>query len=43
MNNEIHNGKYLKAFRKELRNNPTKAEANWMAESLEDNRVLKIL
>jgi very-short-patch-repair endonuclease len=26
MNNEIHNRKYLKKFRKELRNNPTKAE-----------------
>ena len=26
MNNEIHNRKYLKEFRRELRNNPTKAE-----------------
>ncbi|WP_323788757.1 endonuclease domain-containing protein [Psychroserpens sp.] len=26
MNNELHNRKYLKEFRKELRNNPTKAE-----------------
>ena len=26
MNNEIHNRIYLKEFRKELRNNPTKAE-----------------
>jgi very-short-patch-repair endonuclease len=27
MNNEIHNRKYLKEFRRELRNNPTKAES----------------
>ena len=27
MNNELHNRKYLKEFRKELRNNPTKAES----------------
>ena len=26
MNNKIHNRKYLKEFRRELRNNPTKAE-----------------
>ena len=26
MNNEIHNRKYLKEFRRELRNNPTKVE-----------------
>ncbi|VAV84530.1 5-methyltetrahydrofolate--homocysteine methyltransferase [hydrothermal vent metagenome] len=32
MNNEIHNRKYLKKFRKELRNNPTKAETKlWPA------------
>ena len=32
MNNEIHNRKYLKEFRKELRNNQTKAEAKlWKA------------
>ena len=32
MNNEIHNRKYLKEFRRELRNNPTKAEARlWKA------------
>lgn len=32
MNNEIHNRKYLKEFRKELRNNPTMAEASlWKA------------
>lgn len=32
MNNEIHNRKYLKEFRKELRNNPTKTEAKlWKA------------
>ncbi len=32
MNNEIHNRKYLKEFRKELRNNPTKAETKlWQA------------
>ena len=32
MNNEIHNRKYLKKFRKELRNNPTKAETKlWQA------------
>nr|WP_321228622.1 endonuclease domain-containing protein [uncultured Psychroserpens sp.] len=27
MNNELHNRTYLKEFRKELRNNPTKAES----------------
>ncbi|MCK5400115.1 MAG: endonuclease domain-containing protein [Flavobacteriaceae bacterium] len=27
MNNEIHNRKYLKEFRRKLRNNPTKAES----------------
>ncbi|MFD0861764.1 endonuclease domain-containing protein [Sungkyunkwania multivorans] len=32
MNNELHNRKYLKAFRKELRNNSTKAESQlWKA------------
>ncbi|PTM08290.1 MAG: cytosine methyltransferase [Bacteroidetes bacterium] len=32
MNNEIHNRKYLKEFRKGLRNNATKAEAKlWQA------------
>ena len=32
MNNEIHNRTYLKEFRKELRNNPTKAEVRlWKA------------
>ncbi|MEZ4796097.1 MAG: DUF559 domain-containing protein [Flavobacteriaceae bacterium] len=32
MNNEIHNRKYLKEFRKELRNNATKAETKlWKA------------
>lgn len=32
MNNEIHNRKYLKEFRKELRNNATKAETKlWQA------------
>lgn len=38
MNNEIHNRKYLKGFRKELRNNPTKAETKlWQA--LRKNRL----
>mgnify|MGYP000965315688 CR=1 FL=1 len=32
MNNEIHNRKFLKEFRKELRNNATKAETKlWQA------------
>ncbi|MEY8848309.1 endonuclease domain-containing protein [Psychroserpens sp. XS_ASV72] len=32
MNNELHNRKYLKEFRKTLRNNPTKAESKlWQA------------
>ena len=44
MNNQIHNRKYLKEFRKELRNNPTKAETKlWQAlrRSRLDNRKFR--
>jgi very-short-patch-repair endonuclease len=44
VNNKIHNRKYLKEFRKELRNNPTKAEAKlWQAlrKSQLDNRKFR--
>ncbi len=44
MNNEIHNRKYLKTFRKELRNNATKAETKlWQAlkRSQLDNRKFR--
>ncbi len=50
MNNIIHNRKYLKEFRRELRNNPTKAKTKlWQGlrksqiEDLEDSKVLRIL
>jgi len=44
MNNEIHNRKYLKDFRRELRNNPTKSETKlWKAlkGSKVDNRKFR--